>query len=404
VRFLFASIAAVLVGCGARTDLGGKTTSSGAPPPPPTVAKTHQLALGFAHSCAIRSGRVYCWGVDHQGELGDGTTTSSLAPVAVAGITNAVSIAATDVDDDSGDTRGSHTCALLADGRVRCWGQNVEGSDDALVAHDTIAPTDMGVDHGVAVAVAELQTCVARDDGSIVCWGFDQRGALGDGSTASVVKGPVAVTDLADAFDVGASPANAGCAIRANGSVWCWGDGAAGALGDGVDAQSAGSVDAASSAVPIASLVTDATEISRTCAVLASGTIACWGPNDFGQTGNGTISADIATPTLVGGITTAAHVAVGRFHACALVADGAVLCWGRNDEGQLGVVPSGDIWPNPVVARKGDAVEVAVGGYHTCARLDDDSVWCWGSDGDGELGDGAPAYSKPTPVRVVGLP
>jgi alpha-tubulin suppressor-like RCC1 family protein len=206
------------------------------------------------------------------------------------------------------------------------------------------------------------------------------------------------------------------CARLVTGEAYCWGAAGSGQLGDGaVHAESCGGVgECSSTPVP----VSDATAITAIdlgeahgCALREDGTVSCWGRNDDGQLGDGTLDAT-RVPVPVLGLVDVAALAVGDGHGCALLADATVACWGRNDRGQLG---SGDLLgpepggtgpcstlPVPVIGLF-DASALAAGPAHTCALRLDGTVWCWGENDQGQLGDGT-TTAHALPVEVTGLP
>ncbi|MFO0648216.1 MAG: hypothetical protein U0326_18400 [Polyangiales bacterium] len=197
-------------------------------------------------------------------------------------------------------------------------------------------------------------------------------------------------------LDLSSSQNESSCAVRCDGTVWCWGNNEWGQLGDGT-------LESRSSPVRVLGLGGPATAVSvghsATCAV-AGGAAWCWGENTDGQLGDGT-RTERSTPSRVVGIEGAVvAVAAGGTHACALVADGSLWCWGGNRNGALGdgtVVPR--LRPVAVPSLRGAVAEVVAGQYHTCARLRDGDVRCWGMNMFGGLGDGS-ILDRATPVRT----
>src|SRR2546427_6303076 len=255
-----------------------------------------------------------------------------------------------------------HTCALLANGTVQCWGENDFGqlgngtSDPVPGSPTTVNPTPVtvsGMTTAVAISAGGWHTCARLGDGRVQCWGQNTYGQLGDGATIapsapSRSPTPVTVTGITTAV-----------------------------------AMEAG--------------------IFHTCALLADGTLQCWGRNDEGRLGNGT-TANSSTPTTVSGITPAA-VAPGAEHACALFQDGTVRCWGDNNWGQLGnnsAVGATSTTPSTAVTGITTATAASSGAEHTCAVLQGGFVQCWGRNTDGRLGNGTTTNAF-TPVTVVGL-
>jgi alpha-tubulin suppressor-like RCC1 family protein len=269
------------------------------------------IEVGMLHSCAVlENGTVRCWGFNGDGRLGNGTEASSTIPVSVAGITQARAVDASVV----------HSCALLEEGKVQCWGDN---------------------------SMHELGNRTAID--------------------SSI---PVAVDGVTNAIEFTKSR-NYSCALLDNGEFSCW-----------------GSVE----------------HIGRhTCSVLGDGRVQCHGSNDHGQLGNGT-RIDSASAVIVSGIAHAKDVSVGMNHSCALLEEGTVKCWGQNDYGQLGNGTRIDSAVPVNVSDITNATALSVGNdaSHACVRLADGSVHCWGQNNFGQLGNGTTTDS-PSPVLVCGV-
>jgi hypothetical protein len=253
---------------------------------------------------------------------------------------------------------GIHTCALLADGAVRCWGDNsfgqhlgVPGPGSAAPA----APVPLG-QPARALTAGSLHTCALLADGGVRCWGNTFEGQLGDGvprPPASIVGALGSAVLLGQAARAISAGGQSTCALLADGTVRCWGFDEKGQLGDG------GPVPAASSNVPAApvALGKSARAISvgalTACALLADDTVRCWGDDQAGQLGAGGAIPGPASsgPALAVALGQPARaVTTGGLHACALLADGTLRCWGGNDAGQLGT------GPGPAIATPGGAV------------------------------------------------
>ncbi len=248
-----------------------------------------------------------------------------------------------------------------------------------------------------AAAAGEFHSCVALQDGTVECFGLNEHGQLGDGSTAHrVTAGPV--TGLDDATQVVAGAAHS-CALREGGTVVCWGLNDAGQLGNGNTTQALAPV-AVTGLTDVAAL---SAGMHHTCAVTQAGTAWCWGANEAGQLGDGTTDPR-SIPTLVTApLPDVAQIDAGHRHTCATTESGAVFCWGDNAEGQLGTggkAPS--LTPIALAALPEGVQEVAAGGAHTCALNDDGTVACWGRTWSPETG-GEQTPPNLTPVTVAGL-
>ncbi|MBK9131254.1 MAG: hypothetical protein IPM20_06400 [Gammaproteobacteria bacterium] len=352
------------------------------------------IATGTQHTCAIiADGTVKCWGGNFAGELGNGTTTSSETPVAVTDLDEVVSIAA----------GYEHTCAVLADGSVYCWGLNVVGQLGNGSTINSSTPVEVtGISDAVAVASGYERSCALISDGTVKCWGL---GYLGAGSTASSST-PVTVSGISSAVAVATGYQLTSCAVLSNGTVWCWGGGGNGDLGNGTGSLSTTPVQV--SGINNATAVTVGNYFA--CALLADKSAKCWGVNNQGQLGNGTTTTS-STPVQVSGLDTAISISAHMDHTCALLANGGIKCWGADYAGQLGDGTETNSSIPLEVDGIGNATAVSAGRYHSCAVLSDGSMWCWGGGGVSNLGQigNCPASftcdsdASGTPAMVYGM-
>ena len=294
-------------------------------------AEGASIALGEGHSCvSLTGGTVKCWGFNNFGQLGNGTLgsgTDSPTPVDVSGITTATSLAL------GGSSENHHSCALLTGGTVKCWGSNNKGQLGNETTANSATPVDVsGITTATSIAVGGQFSCAVLTGGTVKCWGSNNYGQLGNGTTANSAT-PVDVADITTATSI-ADGTYHSCALLTGGTVKCWGYNGNGQLGDGSTTDSATPVDVTG--------ITTATSIAagtwHSCALLTGGTVKCWGFNSKGQLGNGTIGSgtDRPTPVDVFNITTATSIALAHQHACALLTDGTIMCWGYNYYSQLG--------------------------------------------------------------------
>jgi len=370
-----------------------------------------RIVAGSGHSCAIKpDGSVRCWGTG--APLGNGLATGSKAPVTVSGIPgqgglSAVALAA----------GGTHTCALLSDQTVRCWGSNGMGQLGDGTTGAALSPiAATGITSAVAIATGNMHTCAVLDDTTVRCWGDNRYGQLGNGSTsASGELLPVQVMRRASVPASGFTSASAAvlvtCAqVVGSVDVQCWGTDAQGEFGNGQPSQQHFYADTANVLNMIAPvrMASGGTVGGTTCVVEANaGGVACWGLGASGQLGNGA-SASSSVPVWATGILLATDVAVGSDHACARLTNGEVHCWGAGTVGQIGDnYPHATNVPQRVILA-GTRAEVVGSGpaaNHTCVLADDGTAWCWGAALAGQLGDGTagPGLYVPYPVQVQGF-
>ncbi|MCH8850048.1 MAG: RCC1 repeat-containing protein, partial [Chloroflexi bacterium] len=186
----------------------------------------------------------------------------------------------------------------------------------------------------VAIAAGSSHPCAVTSDGGLVCWGLNDLGQLGSGTGGGSQPSPTIVQGLSDAVTAASLGDAHTCALTTAGNVLCWGDNDAGQLGDGTS----GGIRATPVAVSgLEGAVSVAAGFLHTCALTTEGGVKCWGSNFFGQLGTGGGAAESALPVDVSGLTSGvAAIAAGGYHTCAVTLAGGVVCWGRNDHGQLG--------------------------------------------------------------------
>jgi len=373
------------------------------------------IDAGYDYTCAILDdGSVSCWGNNYYGQLGDGTTTDRNTSTQTSSL-------GTDRTAVATSAGAYHTCAILDDGSVSCWGRNYYGElgegtgGDQSEDNNKNEPTQtssLGTDRtAVAITAGKYHICAILDDGSVSCWGNNEGGQLGDGTTtnrntptqtSSLGTGRIAVAISAGFFHT--------CAILDDESVSCWGDNDYGQLGDGTTT-------ARNTPTPTSSLGEGRTAVAidagdlYTCAILDDGSVSCWGNNYYGQLGDGT-TTQRNTPTQTsslgqykGTYRTAVAITAGTYHTCAILDIGSVSCWGYNSNGQLGDGTTTDRSTPPTqtssLGEGRTAVAITTGNYHTCAILDDGSVSCWGWNGNGQLGDGTTTdRNTPTAIEI----
>ena len=359
----------------------------------PLVGAT-AVAAGTSHSCAIvTDGRVECWGGI------SGVVVFGPRAVTVPALSGVTALAA----------GGVHACAVVAGGRIACWGSNYSGQLGDGTTKDRATPVTVnGVVGAVAVAAGSGHSCALLADEpsayplgaaaqrTVQCWGENSSGQLGDGTTARRGS-PVTVPGLAGATAVTAGSSHT-CALLAD-EPPAYPLGAAAqrtvqcwgenSSGQLGDGTRTGSLSPVT--VPGLTGVTSVVAAeSQTCVILSGGGVQCWGMD---ETADGE-PADRTSPVTVEGVTGATSIAVGERHACVVVAEGRVKCWGE--------ISSGPWLRHRAVEVQGlvGATAVAAAEGHTCALMSSGGVQCWGSNGQGQLGDGT-LQSRAALVTVI---
>ncbi|MEX2238958.1 MAG: hypothetical protein WEB00_15645 [Dehalococcoidia bacterium] len=360
---------------------------AGAADQPP--APRAETALG----ALAPAGVARSWGKDVSGQLGNGAPNSSQdAPVPVSLLTNVVELAG----------GGGHTLALLSDGTVMSWGDDGSGQlGNGATTGDQPAPTAVSGLSGVkAIAAGDNHSLALLNDGTVRAWGNDDDGQLGNGPTTGDQPAPVVVSGLGGVKAIAAGRDHS-LAVLNEGTVRSWGNDDSGKLGNGATTGD----QPAPVVVDGLSLVNEvAAGAFHSLALVNDGTVRAWGADDVGQLGNGDTTGDQPAPVAVGGLSGVKAIAAGDFHSLALRNNGTARSWGSNTFGELG---SGEITGDQVapvpVSGLSAAQAIAAGGLHSLALLNDGTVRAWGSDSFGELGNGATTGNQGAPVMVSGL-
>jgi cysteine-rich repeat protein len=402
-----------------------------------------QLTAGEAMVCALLyDGNLKCWGGNATGQLGLGDPNDRgdmlnemghhLPGVDLGPSETVVQVSA----------GGNHTCALLSGGKVKCWGLGTagrlglgnEGTRGIIPGQmgDDLPFVDLGPGRVAAhLAAGPLHTCVILSDGNVKCWGHNGNGGLGLGDNMARGDGASEMGDNLPLVNFGTGKTAIAiavgwgqtCVILNDHSVRCWGANGYGSLGLGDVLNRGDQGGQMGDALPPVDLGFGKTAVaisagSHTCAILNDGSVKCWGDNDWGQLGLGRTDRFGTSPGRMGdGLPavdlgsgrTAVAISAGGYHTCAILDDGSVKCWGLNGSGQLGLgdvgemnnrgddpgemgdaLPPVDLGAGKtavaIVASDTVANNVAEVKGHTCALLNDGSVKCWGANASGQLG------------------
>jgi len=319
---------------------------------------------------------------------------------------------------------GYHTCVLLTDGIIKCWGNNQYGQlgngVSKSVQNEPVYVVELG-GNAVSITAGEYHTCALLSDGRVQCWGLNGAGQLGNGINQEYLgrNKPVDVAGLPTAATQILAGANHTCARLMDGSLWCWGNDEYGQLGDGTIVKSA-SIKGKPMPVKVAGLE-NASLLSagsrHTCA-LADKQVYCWGDNTNGQLGTGTFESSPVPQPVTGLYDGVYALASGEKYTCALSPDQSetvkgIQCWGDNQFGQLantGVLKNSSV-PVDVMGFTGEKVSITAGYEYTCVLTKDDRTFCWGitnygqsdSPADSEPSAGQPDIA-PEIIPIPGLP
>jgi len=337
------------------------------------------IATGSLQSCALVAGNgVKCWGNGSSGQLGNGVIANVPAPVDVTGLTEGV------IQVTGGDF---HTCALTNGGAVKCWGSNFTGQLGNGTTTQALSPVAVtGLQSGVAaIAAGERHACALTVGGGVKCWGGNASGQLGNGTTTLSLTA-VDVTGLTTGVAAIATGGSHTCALTVGGGVKCWGWNRYGQLGNGTMTDSLTAVDVTGLTSGVAAISSRGD--NHSCALTGAGGVKCWGFNLFGQLGNGTTTNALTAVDVTSLTAGVAAIAVGSTHTCALTSVGA-KCWGNNSSGQLGNgTTARALTAVDVMGLAGGVVAIAAGGPHSCALMSGGGVKCWGNGLNGEVGNG----------------
>src|SRR6266568_4907625 len=370
-------------------------------PPAGGTGGPAQIAVGGHHACVVlTTAKAECWGHNLTGALGDGSTLDRAIPGPVIGLPGPPHTA-------NGVSAGIVTsCAVTNALSAACWGQMTGSGGGLLTDHTSAVPVTKVPPGEVSQVTAAYGGCALIRNGGLAtalrCWGDNTWGELGDGTTTNRTTS-VKVQGLPNNIQFVASGGTHNCALVHNGGARCWGSNDNGQLGDGTTSNS-------STPVAVAGL-TGVAQIALgdayTCALLNSGNVECWGFNNFGELGNGS-TTDSKSTVFVSGIGPGVRaIAAGDATMCAILISTQVDCWGFNGDGELGNGSIGGQSDTPVMVSGGsflsDGASIGLNMGQTSCGLDNNEVaQCWGFNSDGEVGDGT-TTSTGTPAVVQGL-
>lgn len=385
------------------------------------------IATGLELTCGIISlGRGYCWGIDDVGQLGavadslcfesgntvqkDTTVIQKDRPCSLDPLRFGPGLSFTVVS--AGD---SSACGVASDGRAYCWGSNNEGQlGNGEVSAGAPPHLVTSALRFSTVSVGGFHACGLTTDGTAYCWGQDKYGELGDGRVEnSTTPIPVVVDQVAGthvSFAVISADSTHSCGVATSGATYCWGLNSRGQLGSTSATESCGGLVCSTAPVLVnapagVQFASVSAGADHSCALSTAGAAYCWGANDLGQLGTGTIGVGGATPVPVAGGLTFSQITSGSRFTCALTQSGAAYCWGDNTNLTLGIGPfsgSGTFRSSPVVVSGGlSFARLSAGNSHVCGITFAGAAYCWGSNLYGALGNTLQAAFRGLPQQVA---
>lgn len=377
----------------------------------------------YWHTCAVvAGGAVSCWGRNQYGQLCVGDTTTRLIPTGASGLAGVTSV-----------TTGMYnTCVIMGDKTVRCCGYGwILGNGEDNPANSNVPVQAIGIDEAEGVAIGWMHACAVLESGEVKCWGLGGQGELGQGeltawdikthTTPSYVVADHELNHLTGVRDVAVGNWHT-CALMNDGSVKCWGMNDKRQLGT-----TAVGYDAFTTVPVVVENITDAQAIvagaAHTCVIRSGGTVACWGSNADKAIGLPLSTAYSVNPVAISGISGAVSISASNYHSCVVMGDKTAKCWGASWYGasgngsettegaNAGLDPAVFIGPDytpgdPTVM---SAIEgLSAGGTHSCLIRTDGSAYCVGSNAYGRLGDANGTIDDSTaksliPVAVTGI-
>ncbi|MEF2174968.1 MAG: hypothetical protein V3575_00740, partial [Candidatus Absconditabacteria bacterium] len=349
------------------------------------------ITIGANRGCGLDyQGKLFCWGNNVDGHVGDGT------------VINRINLTHIDTDNTYKyvEANYQHTCGIRNDDKVYCWGRGYygrlgEGSTLSSVHIKSPKPITSN-ESFVKISLGTAFTCGITNNGKLYCWGGNTKGQIGDGTTNTRTT-PVEIDPSNNYKDISLG-SDFACAIREDNKLYCWGGYSYLLIGDG------SFVDKKVPTVVQTSLTFR--EISsgghHFCGITNDGKLYCWGNGANGVLGNGS-NTDILSPFLVDTVNSYISLSTSVYHTCGVTTDGKLYCWGENDSGQIGNGTTNNQY-SPVQIDSSNKYKSIFAGYRhsTCGKRLDNSIYCWGENEDWQLGDGT-NINRLTPFPIQGF-
>jgi alpha-tubulin suppressor-like RCC1 family protein len=364
-----------------------------------------QVSAGGSHTCGLTQATLaYCWGLNTDGQIGDGTHINRAKPTLISGGLKFVQISA----------GYAHTCGLTTADNVYCWGADEDGRlGDGTLSVNRSTPVLAGGGRRFArVRAGTYHTCAVNASDVAFCWGSNNFGELGDKGAVFESATPVRVVGGLR-FNNVAAGGSFTCGVTTGHQAYCWGYNRDRNLGDGTSTQRTKPVAVLGGlsfrdAIAGGSIISDAqgteTFPAHACGVTTDNKAYCWGSDYTGQLGNHQSGNWAAQPVAVSGGLKFRQVVASDGYTCGVTTASVAYCWGDNQHGQLGIGSGSFYTDTPVKVAGGlsfTGVSAGPGGDHTCGITSGHAIYCWGVNTQGQLGDGT-TTGRTTPVAVVG--
>jgi alpha-tubulin suppressor-like RCC1 family protein len=349
------------------------------------------VSAGYAHTCALSTDdEAYCWGINEEGQVGDGTTDRSPLPTPVMTQLRFTTITA----------GGWHTCGLTSDGSAYCWGSNAEGQLGNGTTDSSLTPVQVTLPAPTLLLDAgRYHTCAITDDGNTYCWGENYNGMLGDGTDTTRTL-PALVAGAIQFESVSAGYLQT-CGLTGDGTAYCWGGNIYGEIGDSTQG----------GAHPLPTPVFGGHRFEsifagggschgHTCGIGTDGTTYCWGRNyQRWLNPEPPWTSFNLVPTVLVGDPGFSSIMVGGRAVCGIDTGSRLYCWGDGTHGQVGLGSDWSRTPAPIMPDR-TFKSVSSGQYHTCAVTTDGATYCWGNNTDGQLGNESNRMGWTIPIPV----
>jgi alpha-tubulin suppressor-like RCC1 family protein len=388
---------ASVTGIGSVTFTATGTTGGGGGGATPGNLTFRTIDAGSYHTCAITPTELaYCWGFNGDGELGTGATTLSMAPASVGG-----GLVFRQVSGGR-----FHSCGVTLAGDGYCWGSNLEGQLGQEAELQSLVPVlnSRAIAFG-SISVGRAHTCGLDLVGTAFCWGSNITGQLGYATLTTSIDTAGFVNTAADFTRIALGGLHS-CGITTAATTLCWGYNNQGQLGNGTTTGGTATV-TVSGGLAFDSLTAG---YQHTCGLTAAGAAHCWGDNSYGQLGDGTTTRSLV-PVAVGGGIAFKSLSAGFYHTCGIATTGEAYCWGRNTPNSIQESVGGQLGDGTTTNRSSPTLvsgglvfqSISAGEVSSCGVTTTSLAYCWGDNEYGQLGTGNKTSSQ-VPAKVTNQP